>query len=52
MSEVVAGDYTWYETALERVGAVTLADIERVRDRYLRSDQRTIGRYVPQNGAV
>lgn len=52
MSEVIAGDYTWYETALERVGAVTLADIERVRDRYLRPDQRTVGHYIPQNSSA
>lgn len=50
MSEVVAGDYRWYESALERVSAVTLEDVERVRDAVLRRQNRTVGWYVPRNG--
>jgi zinc protease len=47
MSEAVVGDYQWFETALDKLAAVTLDDIERVRDTYLRKDNRTIGRYLP-----
>jgi ribosomal protein L12E/L44/L45/RPP1/RPP2 len=36
MSEVVAGDYRWFETVLDKLNAVTLDDIERVRIEYLR----------------
>lgn len=51
MSESVVNDYRWAETALERLEAVTLEDIERVRRRYLRPETRTVGRYVPNAGA-
>lgn len=47
MAEAVVGDYRWFETALEKLSAVTLADIERVRARYLRPTNRTVGRYIP-----
>lgn len=48
MSEMVAGDYRWFENTLEQLSAVTLADIERVGREYLRPDNRTIGWYHPQ----
>ncbi|MFW5940593.1 MAG: M16 family metallopeptidase [Chloroflexota bacterium] len=55
MSEIVAGDFHWFENTLEALSAVTLDDIERVRQRYLRPENRTIGRYIPigdgSNGA-
>ncbi len=47
MTEAVIGDYEWYETVLERLKSITLVDIERVRDAYLRPSQRTIGWYEP-----
>ena len=47
MSEMVAGDYRWFEETLEKLGAVTLDDVERVRQRYLRPENRTVGWYVP-----
>jgi zinc protease len=47
MSELVAGDYEWYERTLEQLAAVTLDDVERVRRRYLRPDNRTVGWYLP-----
>ncbi len=47
MAEAVAGDYRWFENALEKLGQVTLADIERVRATYLRKENRTVGWYVP-----
>lgn len=47
MSEMVAGDYHWFEETLDSLGAVTLDDVERVRRRYLRPGNRTVGWYVP-----
>ena len=47
MSEIVAGDYHWFANTLEQLHAVTLADVERVRGRYLRPSQRTVGWYLP-----
>lgn len=49
MSEMVAGDYGWFENTLEQLGAVTLDDLERVRAQYLRPQNRTVGWYVPAN---
>jgi zinc protease len=52
MSEMVSGDYRWFEETLERLGEVTLSDIERVRQQYLRPENRTVGQYLPiPNGA-
>jgi zinc protease len=51
MAEAVAGDYRWYENTLEALASVTLADIERVRQSYLRPGNRVVGLYQPeQNG--
>lgn len=49
MSEMVAGDYSWFEDTLEQLGAVTLEDLEWVRQQYLRPQNRTVGWYVPAN---
>ena len=52
MSEMVAGDYGWFESTLEQLTAVTLEDVERVRIQYLRPENRTVGWYVPSaNGS-
>lgn len=48
MAEAVTGDFRWYETVIERLGAVTLADLERVRASYLHKRARTVGRYEPE----
>ena len=48
MTEAVIGDYTWYETVLDRLNQITLDDIERVRAAYLRPSQRTVGWYEPE----
>ncbi|MCP4414990.1 MAG: insulinase family protein [Chloroflexi bacterium] len=48
MTEAVIGDYRWYETVLDRLKKITLDDIERVRERYLRPSQRTVGWYEPE----
>ena len=51
MTEAVIGDYIWYEMVLDRLNAITLEDIERVRSTYLRPSQRTVGWYEPENGS-
>ncbi len=48
MTEAVIGDYQWYETVLDRLSQISLADIERVRATYLRPSQRTVGWYEPE----
>jgi len=51
VAEAVAGDYRWYENTLDALAAVTLDDIERVRQTYLRRKNRVVGLYEPeQNG--
>lgn len=47
LAEIVTGDYRWFETVLDQLNAVTLADIERVRQTYLRRANRTVGWYEP-----
>lgn len=49
MSEMVAGDYRWFEETLDRLNAVTRADVERVRQTYLQPARRTVGWYLPLN---
>ncbi|HSG17262.1 MAG TPA: pitrilysin family protein [Anaerolineae bacterium] len=51
MAEAVAGDYRWYEHTLDALAAVTLEDIERVRQKYLQRRNRIVGLYEPdRNG--
>ena len=45
-AEATTGDYRWFETVLERLSQVTLADVERVRATYLTKRNRTVGWYV------
>jgi zinc protease len=52
LAETVTGDYRWFETVLDRLNAVTLADIERVRQTYLRRRNRTVGWYEPERNAI
>jgi zinc protease len=47
LAEMVAGDHCWYEKTLESLNNVTLEDIDRVRDKYLRKGNRIVGRYYP-----
>ncbi len=47
LSEAVIGDYRWFETVLDQLNAVTLADIERVRHTYLQKQNRIVGWYEP-----
>jgi len=48
MTEAVVGDYRWFETVLDKLKAVTLADLERARQTYLQKVNRTVGWYEPQ----
>jgi len=49
-AETIAS-YTWFETYLDRLAAVTIEDVGRVARTYLRPSNRTVGWYVPQAGA-
>jgi zinc protease len=46
-SEVFA-DYHWFETYLDRLAAVTVEDVQRVAQKYLRRGNRTVGVYLPK----
>jgi len=47
-SEVFA-DYTWFESYLDRLAAVTVDDVQRVAKTYLTRSNRTVGWYVPKS---
>ncbi|MCB9422704.1 MAG: insulinase family protein [Ardenticatenaceae bacterium] len=51
LAEAVVGDYRWFETVLDKLNAVTLDDIERVRRDYLPKRSRTVGWYEPEEKA-
>jgi zinc protease len=46
-SEVFA-DYQWFETYLDRLAAVTVADVQRVARKYVRRGNRVVGYYLPK----
>jgi zinc protease len=46
-SEVFA-DYTWFESYLDRLAAVTVDDVQRAAQKYLGKSNRTVGWYVPK----
>ena len=48
-SEMLA-DYDWFLTYLNKLAAVTPADVQRVAQQYLRPNQRIVGVYLPMNG--
>lgn len=48
-SEIVTGSYTWFYAYLDRIGAVTAADIQRVAATYLTETNRVVGWYLPEN---
>ncbi len=40
--------YRWFENYLDRLAAVTTADVQRVAQKYLAPTNRTVGYYVPE----
>ncbi len=44
----IVADVTWYEEFLDSLAAVTVKDVTRVAEAYLRKQNRTVGRYIPQ----
>lgn len=46
-SEVFA-DYHWFETYLDRLAAVTIDDVQRVAQKYLKRANRVVGWYKPK----
>lgn len=47
--EHVAGDPQWHERAGERLLTITLDDVHRAAQKYLRPSQRTVGYFIPTN---
>jgi zinc protease len=47
-SEIFA-DYAWFESYIDNLSAVTVEDVQRVAQTYLKPSNRTVGWYVPQN---
>ena len=44
----IVSDVAWYEGFLDSLTAVTIEDVTRVAKTYLRKQNRTVGRYMPQ----
>jgi len=47
-SEIFA-DHTWFESYVANLSAVTVEDVQRVAEKYLKPSNRTVGWYVPKN---
>ncbi len=43
-------DYNWFLTYLDKLAAVTPADVERVSKQYLQPKARVVGTYIPTGG--
>ena len=43
-------DYSWFETYLDRLSAVTVKDVQRVANEYFKPQSRVVGTYVPLDG--
>ncbi|HUE98241.1 MAG TPA: pitrilysin family protein [Anaerolineales bacterium] len=48
-AEMFAG-YTWFETYLNKLSAVTSKDIQRVANEYFKPQSRVVGIYIPLDG--
>ena len=44
----IFADYRWFDNYLDRLAAVTTADVQRVAQKYLAPTNRTVGHFVPQ----
>jgi len=47
-SEIFA-DHAWFENYIANLSAVTVEDVQRVAQEYLKRSNRTVGWYVPEN---
>lgn len=43
-------NYSWFQTFLEKLAAVTVRDVQRVANEYFKSQSRVVGTYVPLDG--
>jgi zinc protease len=43
-------DYSWFETYLDKLSAVTVKDVQRVANEYFKAQRRVIGTYIPLDG--
>ena len=43
-------DYSWFESYLDRLSAVTAKDVQRVANEYFRPQSRVVGTYIPLDG--
>ena len=43
-------DYSWFETYLDKLSAVTVKDVQRVAKEYFKPQRRIIGTYIPLDG--
>ncbi|HJQ14302.1 MAG TPA: pitrilysin family protein [Anaerolineales bacterium] len=43
-------EYSWFETYLERLSAVTVKDVQRVANAYFQPQRRVVGTYIPLDG--
>jgi zinc protease len=43
-------DYSWFETYLDKLSAVTAKDVQRVANEYFKPQSRVVGTYVPLDG--
>jgi zinc protease len=43
-------DYSWFETYLDRLSAVTVKDVQRVANEYFKPQHRVVGTYIPLDG--
>ena len=41
--------YHWFESYLDRLAAVTVADVQRVAQKYLAKSNRTVGHFIPES---
>jgi zinc protease len=44
----IVADVGWFERFIDSLEAVTVEDVTRVAETYLRRRNRTVGRYIPQ----
>jgi zinc protease len=43
-------NYSWFETYLDKLSAVTVKDVQRVANEYFKPQRRVVGTYIPLDG--